>query len=249
MTLELSVIIVTALFFIFGLLFGSFFNVVGIRTLNGEGLSYPPSHCMNCKHNLSFWDLFPVFSWLFLRGKCRYCRIPISPIYPVIELLTAVSYAIVGYTYGLSFETLIHIVFITVLVLCTATDLKEMIVPDRFIAVGLILILGLRIIDGSNILEYALSGAGAFLGMLIIFLASRGRMGGADVKLYALIGLTIGWMDSIGSLFYASFAALLYTVIASLLNKKGINMKKEIPFVPFITIGVLCTYLLDFFKF
>lgn len=232
-----------------GIIFGSFYNVVAIRTLNGEGLSYPPSHCVNCEHKLSFWDLFPVLSWLFLRGKCRYCKVNISPIYPTIEMLTGISYALVVYKFGFTMETLVQLVFITIMVLATASDLKKMIVPDRFVIAGLSIVLILRVIYSDMLAHYVMSAVIAFSLLFLILILSKGKMGGADVKLYALIGLSIGWMDSIGSLFYASISALIFYVIIAILNKNKIDGKQEIPFVPFITIGVLCTYFLTFFNF
>lgn len=235
--------------FLIGIIFGSFYNVVSLRTLSGESLSYPPSHCVNCNHKLSFLDLFPVFSWLFLKGKCRYCKQPISPVYPFIELLTGASYALLVFKFGLTMETLIQITFITTMIVSTVTDIKERIVPDRFIVIGIILVLGLRIIDGEMLFHYIISGIIAFTILFLILILSKGRMGGADVKLYALIGLSIGWMDSIGSLFYASMIALIYYGSIALKNKGRLDGKQEIPFVPFITLGVLCTYFLPFFRF
>lgn len=235
-----------ALVFLFGLLLGSFYNVVSMRTLKGGNLSYPPSNCVHCNHRLSPLDLVPVMSYSFLRGKCRYCKEKISPIYPFTELLTATSYALIVYQFGLTMETAIQLTLITILILSTVTDLKEMIVPDRFIVIGLILVLTLRIIDG-DIVSYLIAGAIAFSGMLLIMIVNK--MGGADVKLYALIGLSIGLMDSVGSLFYAAIIATLFYMFMLIIKKREVTRKLEIPFVPFITLGVLCTYFLEFFRF
>lgn len=236
--------------FVFGLVFGSFFNVVALRTLKGEKLDYPPSHCVNCNHNLAAKDLVPVFSWLYLRGKCRYCKEKISPIYPFVEFLTGVSYTLIVYEFGFTLETFIQIIFITIMMIATSADLKEKIIPDRFFLIGLALVLILRIVKGDDLGHYLLSSAIAFGVLLLILLLSKGRMGGADVKLYALIGLSIGWVDSLGSLFYASFVAVAFYIVMNFINKKGkITGKTEIPFVPFITIGVLMTYFLPYFKF
>ena len=89
---------------IFGLILGSFFNVVAIRLLKKESLAFPPSHCVNCNHQLHTLDLVPVFSYVFLKGKCRYCKSSISPLYPFGELLTAVSIFFVYKNVGLSLE-------------------------------------------------------------------------------------------------------------------------------------------------
>lgn len=241
-------IILIGIFFI-GLILGSFYNVVALRTLSGESLSFPASHCTVCNHKLNFLDLFPVLSWVFLRGKCRYCGDKISYVYPVGELLTASAYTLIAYQFGFTLEALIQIIFITFMVFATTTDLKETMVPDRFVIIGSVLVIALRIISGVNLYYYLISGIVSFGILFLIMLLSNGKMGGADVKLYGLIGLAIGIQNSIGSLFYASMIALLFHLPMLIKNKGKITKNKEIPFVPFITLGVLCTYFLDFFKF
>lgn len=237
------------LVFVLGLILGSFYNVVALRTLKGESLSFPPSHCTICNHKLSPLDLIPVVSWTFARGKCVYCGDKISYIYPIGELLTAFSYVVVLYTFGFSMETVIQIVFITAMIWSTIADMKDKIVPDRFILIGVIAVLLLRVISGEDLVYYILSGIGSFLVMLLVFILSNGRMGGADVKIYALVGLAIGAMDSLGSLFYAAFISLAFQIPIIAKNNWKVDRQKEIPFVPFITLGVLCTYLLDLFNF
>lgn len=239
--------------FVFGLVFGSFFNVVALRTLKGENVSFPPSHCVNCNHNLSGKDLVPVFSWLYLKGKCRYCKVKISPIYPFIEFLTGVSYALIVYQFGITPEALIQIVFITILIIASSADLKEQWIPDRFVVIGLALVFVLRLIfnESGEIIYHLISMLAAFGMMYLIYLLSKGRLGGADIKLYALIGLSIGIMDAIGSLFYSSFVAVFVYYAMNLFIKKDekVTGKTVIPYVPFITIGVLMTYFLPYFKF
>ena len=236
------------LVFLISLILGSFYNVVGLRTLSGESLSFPPSHCVNCNHRLTFFDLFPVFSYLFLGGKCRYCKKKISYIYPFGELLTATSYTLILYKFGFTFEALIQIVFITFMIFATTTDLKETMVPDRFVIIGSILVLTMRLLQDDLLTYYVLSGVISYGVMYLIFILSKERLGGADVKLYGLIGLAIG-ADALGSLFYASMIGVLFHIPIIIMNKGKVDRGREIPFVPFITLGVLCTYFLNFFKF
>ena len=233
-TLEISLIV-----FFISLFLGSFYNVLALRTLKKENISYPPSHCVNCNHKLTPTDLIPVFSYLILGGRCRYCKNKISPIYPFGEILTAISYTIIINKYGFTLEALIQIIFITIMVLSTITDIKETIVPDGFIITGLIVVLVLRLINKENLLYYVVSSIISFLLLFLILILSGGKMGGADVKLYALIGLAIGLNNSIVSLFYASIIALILNI------KKLVKKEKntEIPFVPYITLGVLGTYI------
>ena len=104
-------IIITTIIFIFGMVIGSFFNVLGYRLPKKESIVFPSSHCPNCKHKLNFRDLFPVLSYLFLKGKCRYCKIKISPIYPLIELITGILFVISYLIFGISIDFIIAIVF------------------------------------------------------------------------------------------------------------------------------------------
>ena len=231
--------------FFISLFLGSFYNVVALRTLSGESLAFPASHCTTCNHTLKPRDLTPVFSWLFLGGKCRYCSDKISPLYPFGELLTALSYTLIVWKFGFTLETLIHIVFITVMIWATITDLKTTMVPDRFVVFGLLAVGALRIYSGEMVGTYFLSALLSFGLLFLIFILSGGRMGGADVKLYALIGLTIGFSGSFASLFYASFIGVIANIPMLIKKKEPV----EIPFVPFITAGVLFTYIINVYSF
>ncbi|MGI6428594.1 MAG: prepilin peptidase [Syntrophomonadaceae bacterium] len=113
-----------------GLLFGSFTNVLIARTPAGESIVTPPSHCPHCGHRLNALDLVPVISWLFLQGKCRYCREPISSRYPLVEILTAVLFAGVYWRWGMSAETLAGWILVIILVSTAFIDLDEGIIPD-----------------------------------------------------------------------------------------------------------------------
>lgn len=230
--------------FFISLFLGSFYNVMALRTLTGENVALPPSHCPTCKHRLSPLDLFPVLSWALLKGKCRYCRTPISGLYPFGELLTATAYTLVVYTFGFSWETVLHLVFITIMIWATITDLKATLVPDRFVVSGLILVGGMRIALGIDVWHYFAGGLLAFATLLTVLILSNGKMGGADVKLYALIGLALGYSTAMGSLFYASFLGVILHI--PMLIKP--HRQREIPFVPFITGGILLTYLYDFYQ-
>lgn len=233
--------------FLIGIYLGSFFNVVALRTLSKEGIigTKESSHCVTCGHELNYLDMVPILSWLFLKGKCRYCGEKLSPLYPFGEFLTGLSYVIIVWQFGFTLEALIQIVLITVLILATITDLKQMIVPDRFVIIGLVLIGILRVISGQNITMYFLGGLLSFLLLLLILVLSGGRMGGADVKLYALIGLALGLVGAIGSLFYASFIGIVFNLPVMIKKKESL----KIPFVPFITAGILLIYIHNIYSF
>lgn len=232
--------------FVFGLFFGSFLNVVALRTLKDENFITTPSHCTSCNTKLKPWDLVPVFSWLFLRGKCRYCKEKVSYIYPIGEILTAISYTLMFYMYGLSIDFFINVVFITFMILATVTDMKAQIVPDKITLIGFIFVFILRIVEWNNLLAHIIGAVISFIFLIVVFLLSGGKLGGADIKIYALIGLSVGAINSITSLFYASMIGVILTIPMMMKSRsiKGI----EIPFIPFITLGVLATYVINVFS-
>lgn len=237
-----STYILPIVFFI-SLFLGSFYNVVALRVVKEENIAFPPSHCVNCDHKLGVLDLVPVLSWVYLKGQCRYCNEKISKIYPFGELLTASAYTIVVWSYGLSVEALIHIITITVLIWATVSDLETMEIPDRYVVIGLLAVLPLRLMIAQSKEEIIFYLVGAVVCFAVLFvLLLVGGMGGADVKLYALIGLTIGLYGGLVSIFYASFVAVIYH-LPSMINKK-VEGKTAVPFVPFITVGVLMTYIM-----
>lgn len=244
---------VLVLVFIFSLFLGSFYNVVALRTLKKESFVLPSSRCVKCNHKLSFLDMIPVFSYIFLGGKCRYCKEKVSPIYPIGELFTAVSYTVVIWKFGFTLETLIQLIFITIMVFAVVSDLKEMIVPNRYVVIGVIIVALLRFIQGEGFSYYLISGVISFGILLTVLIISRGKMGGADVKLYGLIGLSVGLGNSICSLFYASFLGSLYFalyIIIKLIKSRSLKLtekEKTVPFVPFIFIGILLTYIYNMY--
>lgn len=232
--------VISVLTFVVGLVMGSFYNVVALRVASKEKLTYPPSHCTKCGHKLKPIDLIPLLSYMLLKGKCRYCGEEISRVYPIGELLTAIAYLIIINKYGVSLEGFIHIVFITILIIVSITDMNERIVYNEHLIFGLIAVALMRVMGNANIMYYVMSGVVSFVLMLMIFIISKKRLGGGDVKLYALVGLAIGLTESILSFFYAS-------IVGVALNMDKVvhaeRREQEIPFVPYILIGVMITYI------
>ena len=123
----------TIVSFFFGIVLGSFYNVVGYRLPRGESLIYPSSHCTNCNHKLGILDLFPIFSYLFLGGKCRYCKEKISLFYPIFEFTTGVLFAISYKVFGASIDFFIAIILISTLLIIIISDYQTMIIPDKLL--------------------------------------------------------------------------------------------------------------------
>ncbi len=236
-------ILIYSYIFILGLVFGSFFNVVGIRVPLKESLM-GRSHCPNCKKQLGVVELIPVIGYLVLKGKCKECKSPISIKYPIIELIT-------GILFLLSFvilrdnmiEYVLIVLFISLLVILTVSDLYYKVVPNSILLVFLPVILILRLLSPIEMwYDGLLGGLLGFGFMYLIALYGKKRfkkdaLGGGDIKLYFIIGLVLGYQIIFLSMLFASLFAMLYSLI---FLKKG----QYLPFVPFIAIGSLLTYFI-----
>lgn len=226
---------------ILGLFIGSFLNVVGLRIPRGESIVTPPSHCPSCNHRLGFVDLVPVFSYLFLRGRCRHCGVKISPLYALFELITALLFVYTYYQFGFQLEVIVAWCFISILVTITISDLHTKLIPDKIVFTGMALLLMLRIF--AHPLPYLDYVIGFFLGgglFYLVAVVSKGGMGGGDIKLLAMIGLALGWKLTLITIVLSSVIGL---VISGILIVLGIIKRKEpIAFGPFIAIAAMIAY-------
>lgn len=227
-------------FGVFGLLFGSFANVCIWRLPRGESISWPPSHCVHCNKPLKPWHLIPVLSWVFLHGKCAMCQGKIAWRYPVIELATAVTFALLGWIWGCSLQSVGYFILTFALVVAVGTDLSHREIPDQ-ISIGASLFLFILALVGRE--WGALIGGGLLFGlMLLISLASRGGMGGGDIKLSLAIGLALGWRLGLVTLFIAFLLGGLLAVI--LMAFRWTQRKAQVPFAPFLALGTLLSMFL-----
>ena len=234
---------------LFGLVFGSFFNVCIYRIPQGKSIAWPASFCPHCKTHIRWFDNIPVLSYIFLLGKCRACKKPISMQYPLVELLTAILTVLFVYRYGITVWTFGVLLAVYFLIILSVIDLQLMIIPDRF-SLGLI-VLGLAFAwCNPNFTGvwwqkelWSLVGAGAGLfGVLAIallgtWLFKKEAMGGGDVKLMAGVGAFIGWQGVITTVIFGSFFGLVYAVFLMLF--KGKKGSDAIPFGPFLSLGAL----------
>ena len=236
-------------FFIFGTLFGSFYNVVGYRLPRGESIAYPPSHCPKCGHRLSPLELIPIFSFLFQKGKCKNCGDKISWFYSIFEFTTGVLFCVRYLVFGFSIELAIALTFISMLLIVIISDYQTMTIPDELLAFcGLLLIIELSIKNGLNVGENILDGIIMFSIMYLIKILGdkifkKESMGGGDIKLMFIYGLVLGWPLSCISICLASFIGLPISLI---MIKK--THDHEIPFGPFLAIAaiILVIFKIDF---
>jgi prepilin signal peptidase PulO-like enzyme (type II secretory pathway) len=229
--------------FIFGLIVGSFLNCVIYRLEIGKSFLEGHSFCPYCKHELIWHDLIPVFSFLMLKGKCRYCQKPISIQYPLVELTTALLFLLIINHYYLPF-TIYHLLITCFLIVIFVYDLKHYIIPDKVIfpAIATAFIYNLFNIKYLilNTFPAALGASGFFLA---IYLASKGKwMGFGDVKLSFLMGLHLGFPNILVALFLAFFTGAIIGLILIAQSKK--TLKSMVPFGPFLVFG---TFLAMFY--
>lgn len=232
--------------FIVGSCIGSFLNVLIYRIPIGMDFKKGSSICTTCKHPLKWYDLFPFFSWIFLGGKCRYCKAKISAIYPIVEGITGALF-VLAYAYGCNFNftlTLLgYCVICSALVVTFCIDYKHMFIPDSMwitIFIGGIIIYVDNIIHSGfdkNELISRLVGTVLVSGLfLLITFIKKDSVGGGDIKLMAAAGFALGWKNVLLALIVAGFAGTFYLLITNSLKKS--DMKKEVPFGPHLAIGI-----------
>ncbi len=231
-------------FFIFGLCFGSFFNVCSMRIPKGESINKPRSHCENCAHVLKWYELIPLVSFIMQKGKCRNCHAKLSYFYPFSELATGLLFMVSYHSFGFSLDLIIALTLVSTFTLVIVSDLSYLLIPDRFIVIPSIIIIIINflnngLVDGLIQIGY---GVFAFLLMYLIMLLGnklfkKESMGGADIKLMFLVGLTLDPLLSIMVIFLASFIALPVAFFLLMKNKEHV-----IPFGPFIMASFLIIY-------
>src|SRR5699024_4826772 len=191
-------------FFLFGVSFGSFYNVVGLRLPKDEIFTNDRSYCLNCKKTLTWYELIPVLSYLFQMGKCRGCKKKISIIYPSIELLTGILFAFSYWILGFQWELAVAILFVSMLMIILVSDLTYMIIQNKVLLFFLPCFVILRMIEPLNPWWSPVAGGvGAFLLLALIIILSRGGMGAGDMKLFGVLGIVLGLQHVLLSFFIA----------------------------------------------
>ena len=228
---------------IFGAMVGSFLNVCIFRLPKEESIIWPGSHCPHCKKPIRFYDNIPLISYFLLRGKCRYCKGPISLQYPLVEGITALSSLLLIMKFGPSLSYLTYFAFVSALIVITVIDLYHQIIPDVIslpgIGVGLLASLIIPPITFLNSLIGILLGGGSLflVATLYQWLFKREGMGGGDVKLLAMIGAFLGWKAVILTILLSSLIGSISGI--SIMVLKGKNFKYAIPFGPFLSLGAV----------
>lgn len=227
---------ITLFVFIFGIMIGSFLNVVIYRIPKGESIAFPASKCQSCGTPLKWFHNIPLLSWLALGGKCAFCRAKISAQYPVVELMTGVIFLALYFKLGLVWYLPFVSASFAALFALVVIDFEYMAVPDNvnFAALAFALVQP----DFLNAALYAAVAAGGLylIGLLSSLLAKRQAMGGADVIVAGTMGALLGFPG----FFVAIFLSALLAIVPALIWRE-----RGVPFVPFLALATLITYLFD----
>lgn len=236
-------------FFIFGAILGSFYNVVGYRLPKGESIIFPSSHCTNCGHKLKPYELVPIFSFLFLKGKCSKCKQKISWFYTIFEILTGLLFVLCYLVFKDNIiDLVIALTFVSMIIIIFVSDFHYLIIPDSVLLIfSVILLIELIIRNGfANIYLPLLNGLLSFIAMYVIkllgdFIFKKESMGGGDIKLLFVMGLVLGFPQALFSIFVGSLVGLPIAFIILLRKKDHV-----IPFGPLLGIGSIIVLLTKF---
>ncbi|HLR68457.1 prepilin peptidase [Virgibacillus alimentarius] len=234
-------VLVAIFFFIFGLVFGSFFNVVGLRLPVNKNFSTDFSICPNCKHRLSWIDLIPVLSFIIQRSKCRYCKSKVSYIYPMGETVTGILFTVSYLKFGFTLELITALLIVSMLMIILISDLTFMVIPNKVLLFFLPLFTIAHILQPLHSWWASIVGALIPFGMIaIIIIVSRGGMGAGDMKLFGVLGFILGLEKTLLTFFLSCLIGAIVSTLLLFLNI--LKRKQPFPFGPYIIIGTLISY-------
>ena len=230
--------------FLFGLALGSFLNVCIFRIPLRKSIVSPPSSCPQCGQRIRFYDNIPVVSYALLLGRCRYCRHPISPQYPVVEAITGLLSLALFLKAGASLEYIFLLLFGALLIAIAFIDLQHKIIPDVLSLPGIVVGFVFSLLPFSSLSwmdsMIGIAGGGGFLllvGLAFEKMTGREGMGMGDVKMLAMIGAWMGWRALLFIILLSSLAGSLIGGALLLLSRQGVRTR--IPFGPFLALGTL----------
>ncbi len=227
--------------FLYGIVIGSFMNVCIYRIPKKENIPIVRSHCMTCNHQLKWYDNIPLISWvILLRGRCRYCKAPISPQYPLVEFANGVLWVLTAVVKGLSIDSLLYALLFSALLTLSIIDFRTYEIPAGInifiLALGLIM----TVLHNAEWLDHVIGFLAVSIPLYIIILVTDGRgIGGGDMKLMATAGLMLGW-----KLIILAFA--LGCIIGApihLIRMKVSGADRVLAMGPYLSIGIFIAAL------
>lgn len=220
--------------FMYGIVIGSFLNVCIYRIPKGESL-VPGSHCMSCNHKLSWYDLFPVFSYLLLKGRCRYCGSRVSIQYPIIETLNGVLYIIVFMANGLNLQSVLYCLLTSALIVISVIDERTMEIPPALNVFILVLGILMCFLDQKHLSDHIIGLVCVSLALYLLYLISGGAaIGGGDVKLMGAAGLVLGWQ----LITLSFFTGCIIGAVCHIVRMKVSNAERVLAMGPYLSVGI-----------
>lgn len=229
-------IIIGSMVFILGIMIGSFLNVVIYRIPNNESIVFPASKCQSCQTALKWYHNIPIFSWLFLGGKCAFCKAPIAKQYPIVEFITGLIFLALYMKLGIVWYLPFVAASFAALFALVMIDFKYMAVPDSINFVALLFAL-IQPNFLQALLYAAIAAGGLYLiGLFSSLLARKQAMGGADVIVAGTMGALLGFPNFFVAIFLSAILAMIPAIIWR---------DKGVPFVPFLALATFLVYLYD----
>ena len=233
------------IFFILGSIMGSFYHVLATRLSKGLSIITPASHCEKCNHQLKWYELIPLVSYIIQGGKCRNCKTKLPMSYFLMEVCSGLLFAVCYHVFGLKLELLTALIFVSSLIIVIISDIEYMIILDEVLIFSILAIIVVDLID-VGLYETSIkiiAGTGSFLTMYLIkklgdIMFKQESLGGGDIKLMFLVGLVIGYPMSVCNIFFATFIA--FPIALFLLVTKKDNI---IPFGPFLSMSAIILYV------
>jgi len=226
---------------LFGILIGSFLNVCIYRIPRKEDIVYTPSHCMSCGNKIKWYDLVPIFSWLALGGKCRYCKAKLSKQYPIIEMTNGVAYMGIFYILGFNSEAFLISILFSALLVASMIDFKWKIIPNGIVIFLLVAGIIYMMVFSKTFSDSLIGFLAVSVPLFLVNIITKGQMGMGDVKLMAVSGLIIGWQHILLALMIGSIIGSIIGL--SLIVLKVTSRKEQIPFGPYLSIGIMVSAL------
>lgn len=231
---------------VIGLVFGSFLNVLIARIPKDENVAFPASHCPKCKTPLKLYHNIPLFSWLFLRGKCSFCKEKISIQYPLVELFTGLIFAAVYLKIGLSYMSLMIVLSFSFLLALSVIDLYIKMVPDSLnllaMTAAMMAAMSLQgfVLNFQNTLLFV--GGFALLRFYLSYFMKREALGEGDLMVAGTMGAMVGIQLGLMAIFVSALLALPVMLVM----RNETDESKMVPYVPFLALALFLVYIFDF---
>lgn len=231
--------------FVLGVILGSFYNVLIIRTLNGESIIFPPSHCMSCDTPIEWKYKIPILSYLFLKGKCKYCGANISIMYPIVELLTGLIFVFLYAKFGLTFHFFMSVVCVSIFLILAGMDIISTMICSKY---ATFLVVCSILFNYNDVLNSIYGGVICFgIIKFLLFISNKCKkefVGDGDLHLFTAFGCLVG----LSHLLILSALALLFIGITAFVKyiNRCINQKNYRTILYLLWFGV--AYLLVFFS-